>query len=240
MNDFAFVFAQSFFVASEPNQENPETDVFALVNAQPEKEGAAWYWKNGGGRNSNDYFWLITLDSKLPFEYIFKKEFAERLKVYYQEKIKKAERDYIKNTKVAEETYQRIKSMNAAEANNFKEQSTVQYKKQLEFEKSQYSKNMAVVEKILQTSDSKLLGQPAIIDQLKGYNEFQGFVDADHQYANWVIKPNPAYFNPKLPKSSPQFMVLYCDKRDEPIFKTAREELLKAIDFASPQSMLGK
>ncbi len=241
INDFAFVFGQSFFVATASNQEHPGTDAFALVNELPVNEGNAWYWKNGGGRNNaNDHLWLITIDGKLPFDYIPKKEFAERYKEYCKKKIKAAEIDYSNNMKTAEATFQQIKTINATEANKFKEQSEVQYKKQLEIEKSQYAKNISVIDEILQNSDAKTLQEPAVVDRVKGYYDFLGFVDVNHDYASWAIKPNPAYFNSKLPKSSPQFIVLYCDVRDEPVFRMAREELLKAIDFAALKGMLGK
>jgi hypothetical protein len=96
------------------------------------------------------------------------------------------------------------------------------------------------VDKILQTSDANTLSEPAIIDHNKSYFDFQGFVDEDHDYANWAIKPNPAYFNPKLPKSSPQFMTLHYDDLDEDIFKIGTKELLESIDFAALQALLGK
>lgn len=241
VNDFAFVFGQSFFVPTEENKEDPLTDIFVLIDEKPVKEGAAWYWKNGGGRkNTTTHMWLISMEGKLPFEYISKKEFATRLKEYYLEKIKEVEWNFSNNMKTAEESYQQIKGINAAEAEKFKEGSAIQYKKELDFGKGQYLKNIAVVDKILQTSDANALAEPAIIDHIKGYFDFQGFVGEDHDFANYVIKPNPAYFNPKLPKSSPQFMTVYYDELEEEIFKIGTEELLKAIDFAALQAMLGK
>lgn len=241
INDFAFTFGQTFFIPSEPYQENPWTDAFALVDDLAVKDGVAWYWGKGtGGRTSDtEHYWLITLDGKLPFYYVSKKEFAGNLKVYYQKKIKDAETNYAQNLKTAEETYQQLKNINATEANKFKEQSAVQYKKMLEIDKGQYTKNQAVVEKIL-LSDEKTLSEPAIIDRIKGYFDFQGFVAADHIYSSYVIRPNPAYFNAKLPKSSPQFMSLYFDIPTEPIFTMAYEEFFKALDLAALQAMLGK
>jgi hypothetical protein len=240
INDFAFTFSYTLFVPENPNQENPWADAFALIDDQPVKDGVAWYWKAGGGRNNNnEHYWLIAQDDKLPFSYVSKKEFAEQLKEYYQKKIKEAELNYAGNLKKTEATYQKLKSINATEANKFKEQSTLQYKKEQEMNTAQYSKNMATIDKIL-LLDSKILSEPAIIDRIKGYFDFQGFVDAEHIYSSWVIIPNPMYFNSKLPKSSPQFMVLYCDTRDESIFKVGREELIKAIDFTTLKGMLGK
>lgn len=239
INDFALTFfGRTHFVPEQPDQENPWTDAFALIDKQPVKEGVAWYWRGGGSGSSYQHYWLIVQDDKFPFSYISRREFAERLKGYYQRKIKEAELGYANNSKMAEETYQRLKKINATEADKFKQQSAVQYKKQLDIEKTQYTKNLAVVDNIL--ASDKAPEEPAIIDRIKGEFDFNGFVNADHDYASWVIKPNPSYFNPRLPKSTPQFMALYCDTQDEPIFKMAREELLKAIDFASLKSMLGK
>jgi len=81
VNDFAFMFGQSFFVPTEEDKEDPLTEIFALIDEKPVKEGAAWYWKNGGGRkNATTQMWLIRQEGKLPFEYFSKKEFAECLK----------------------------------------------------------------------------------------------------------------------------------------------------------------
>ncbi len=214
------------------------TDGFALVKSPPVKEGAAWNWNKVGRTGTQEYFWLIAQDDQLPFSYISKKEFAERLKAYYQKKIKEAEANYTTNMKSAEEAYENLKKFNAAEATKFKEQSAVEYKRMLELEKKQYTKNITVVDNILKTD--KALSEPAIIDNNKGYFEFEGFVEASHIYSRYAIKPNPAYFNPKLPKSSPQFMVLYYRVDTDPIFKVAREEFFKALDFASLKAMLGK
>ncbi len=140
--------------------------------------------------------------------------------------------------KSAEEAYENVKKFNAAEATKYKEQSALQFKKQLEIDKNQYTKNIAVVDNILK--NDKALNEPAIIDQVKSYFEFEGFVEASHIYALYAIKPNPAYFDPKLPKSSPQFMVLYYRVDTDPIFKAAREEFFKALDFADLKALLGK
>ena len=238
INDLAFRFAQTFFVPEQPNQENPWTDGFALIDARPVKEGAAWNWKGVGRTGTDEQFWLIAKDDLLPFSYVSKKEFSERLKVYYQKKIKEAESNYVNNVKSAEEAYENVKKFNAAEATKYKEQSAVQYRKQLEIEKNQYTKNITIVDNILK--NDKTLNEPAIIDHIKSYFHFDGFVEASHIYARYAIKPNPAYFDPKLPKSSPQFMVLYYNTSTEPIFKAAREEFFKALDFASLKAMLGK
>jgi len=238
INDFAFRFDDPFFVPEQPNEENPQTDVLTFVDGMPVKEGAAWNWNTVGRTGTDENFWLIAQDDKLPFSYISKKEFAERLKVYYQKKIKEAEANYTTNMKSAEEAYENVKKFNAAEATKYKEQSAIQFKQQLEIDKNQYTKNITVVDNILKTD--KALNEPAIIDNNKSYFEFEGFVEASHIYARYAIKPNLAYFNPKLPKSSPQFMVLYYNIEADPVFKAAREEFFKALDFANLKAMLGK
>jgi len=238
INDLALRFAQTFFVPEKPDQENPWTDGFALIKKPPVKEGAAWNWKDVGRTSTDEQFWLIAKDDLLPFSYISKKEFAERLKVYYQKKLKEAELNYTSNMKSVEEAYENVKKFDAAEATKYKEQSAVQFKKILEIDKNQYTKNLTVVDNILK--NDKVLNEPAIIDHVKEYFQFDGFVDASHIYARYAIKPNPAYFDPKLPKSSPQFMVFYYNTNTEPIFKAAREEFFKALDFASLKAMLGK
>jgi hypothetical protein len=56
-----------------------------------------------------------------------------------------------------------------------------------------------------------------------------------------LIKPNPGYFNKKLPKSWPQFFWVYIRaNHKDPIAAKFMADIIKAVDFAALRNMLGK
>jgi len=242
VNDLGLEFGRSFFVATKPNEEDLYSDAYALIDEKPVQKDGAWYWHQGKG-SKGDYRWVITYENKQPFLLISKKEFAERLKVYYQKKLKKAETDFAETLKSNEEAYQNVKKFNAQEAEKFKTQSKAQAEQMRDIEKKVYSKSMQVVENILTSTDAAALNEPAMVDHVQGFDDFKGFAKEGDLYGMWVIKPNTDYFNTQLPKSSPQFFTIHvkmAESDGDVIGKTAQDELFKALDFASLKSMLGK
>jgi hypothetical protein len=244
-NDFGLEFGRSFFVPSKPHEENPRTDAYVLLDEPPVKTDKGWYWKEGGNRTYTtlDYRYLVTTEGKSPLMHMTKKEYAERMKERFQKKMQEAERNYAEQLKSSEETYARLKKLSEKDANTFKQQNDIVMNQTRATTKTFYEKQIPLIEKFLQTTDAKTLGEPAIIDHVKGESEFYGFVNADHPNAMWAVRPNADYFNPKLPKSSPQFFTVHFSiyKEDkETVHDVAMQDLLKVIDFASLKSMIGK
>jgi hypothetical protein len=70
---------------------------------------------------------------------------------------------------------------------------------------------------------------------------FERFVDEGTSGSFIAVKPNLAYYNKNLPKSSPQFFtVVYKISKGDPIFESNMAAIEKAVDFAKLQEMLGK
>ena len=67
------------------------------------------------------------------------------------------------------------------------------------------------------------------------------FTDEKDPFGKILIKPNPGYFNKKLPRSVPQFISIYVagDPKD-PIAAKAMTGMVNAIDFTLLKNMLGK
>jgi hypothetical protein len=84
-------------------------------------------------------------------------------------------------------------------------------------------------------------GQPAIVKQ--DPNDYLSFLftnDSD-AFGKVLIKPNPAYFNIKLPRSSPQFFVVNITGNEkEPVAAKVINDLMNNLDFAALKNMLGK
>lgn len=85
------------------------------------------------------------------------------------------------------------------------------------------------------------LNQQAIVkDDIYDHLSYVFTNDAD-AFGKILIKPNPTYFNKKLPKSSPQFIWVYVRwNHKESIATKFREDIMKGVDFATLKNMLGK
>jgi hypothetical protein len=83
--------------------------------------------------------------------------------------------------------------------------------------------------------------QPAIVKQ--DPNDYLSFLFTtnDDPFSKVLIKPNPGYFNSKLPKSSPQFFVVNITGDDkEPVAAKVMTEVIKDMDFTALRNLLGK
>jgi hypothetical protein len=83
--------------------------------------------------------------------------------------------------------------------------------------------------------------QPAIVKQdPKDYLSFL-FTTNDDAFGKVLIKPNPEYFNRKLPRSSPQFFVVnLTGNENEPVAAKVITDLIKNLDFPALKDLLGK
>ena len=67
------------------------------------------------------------------------------------------------------------------------------------------------------------------------------FTDDNDPFGKVLIKPNPAYFNKQLPKSSPQFFsILITGSHKDRIAAKFMADIMKSVDFAALKNMLGK
>lgn len=83
--------------------------------------------------------------------------------------------------------------------------------------------------------------QPAIVKQ--DPHDYLSFLFAanDDAFGKVLIKPNPGYFNSKLPRSSPQFIVVNITGDDkEPVAAKVMTDIVKDLDFNALRNMLGK
>lgn len=84
------------------------------------------------------------------------------------------------------------------------------------------------------------LSQPAIC-MWNEEERFEGFVEEGTRGSFIAVKPNIAYYQRNLPKSSPQFFtVIYELTQGDPVFEANISAIKEAVDFAALRSMLGK
>jgi hypothetical protein len=102
-------------------------------------------------------------------------------------------------------------------------------------------KNALIKIETLLKMPSADLSQPAIVRQdPKDYLSYL-FTTDDDAFGKVLIKPNHGYFNVKLSRSFPQFMVVNLTGNDkDPIAAKAMTDIMKNFDFAALRNMLGK
>lgn len=103
-----------------------------------------------------------------------------------------------------------------------------------------YKNALAKIETLLKMPSAES-GQPAIVKQdPNDYLSYLFTTDAD-AFGKVLIKPNPGYFNSKLPRSSPQFFVVnIAGNEKEPVAAKVIADLMKNFDFPALKDMLGK
>jgi len=95
------------------------------------------------------------------------------------------------------------------------------------------------VDNFLKKSDAEL--SKIAIYNPQEEERFEGFMNEGDKYSLIAVKPNPAYYNKKLPMSSPQFFsVEYQVAYGNPNHVDNMEAIKKAVDFNTLKSMLGK
>jgi hypothetical protein len=191
--------------------------------------------------------WLITLDGKLPYAYVTKKEFLERRKKILINSKSNAERnfkDVLNNIEIerkfkAEEYKgdpERLKKYMKMDYNNIKQR----YEKLLAETDQKYRPAFLKIETLL-GMDASALSQPSIVkNDPQDYLSYL-FVDESDPMGEILIKPNPSYFNKKLPRYTPQFFsVFITGSHKDPIASRCMEGIIKAVDFKALKNMIGK
>ncbi|MCX6220601.1 MAG: hypothetical protein NTZ69_06400 [Bacteroidia bacterium] len=226
---------------------------FNVIHNLPVEKDGYWYLKEvdsgmGFGMVGKSCGWLITYDGKLPFAYVTKKEFLEKRKKNVTNSMHNAEagfKDALKNIEM-EKGFKETEYKNDPDKLKKYMEMSYQYTKD-KFEKllanneKNYKPEFDKIETQLRMSAEELNQQAIVkLDQNANLSSYH-FTDNNDPFGEILIKPNPGYFNMKLPRSSPQFIwVNVIWNHHEPIASMFREDIMKAVDFATLKSMLGK
>jgi len=103
-----------------------------------------------------------------------------------------------------------------------------------------FKKALAKIESLIKMPSGET-DQPAIVKQ--DPNDYLSFLFTtnDDPFSKVLIKPNPGYFNSKLPKSSPQFFVVNITGDDkEPVAAKVMTDVIGTLDFNALRNLLGK
>ncbi|MGG9960542.1 hypothetical protein [Ferruginibacter sp. SUN106] len=227
-------------------------ECFNVMPDIPIKKDGYWYFGEidanlGFGMTGKSSMWLITYDDKLPYAYVTRKEFLEkRIKAItaMQEMAAGGYKDALKNIDIEKSFKEKEFKNDPAKMEQYmKKEYGVQktkYEKLLAENQKTYAPAFAAIETQL-TMPAAELEQPAIvkIDPKSTFNYL--FTTDDDPFGKVLIKPNPGYFNKKLPRSVPQFFCVYVRaNHKEPIAAKFYTDIIKAVDFNLLKNMLGK
>jgi len=222
-----------------------------MTDMPTEKDGYYFFEEKdvtlGFGIPGKSSLWLITYNGKLPYSYVSKKEFLEKRKKNLANEMLAAGSgfsDVLKNIEI-EKTYKETEYKNDPE--KLKRYMKMDYQPG----KERYEKLLADNEKNFQPAFTKLeallkmpateLSQPAIVKVDPQDHLSYLFTNDDDPFGKILIKPNPAYFNTSLPRSSAQFFSVYIiGNPKEPIASKVMTDIIKAVDFTTLKNMLGK
>jgi len=215
-----------------------------------QKDGYWWFKEKDEGAGyipTRTYSWLVTYDGKLPFAYVTKKEFLQARKVI----LKNAESESARQAKSTldgieiERGYKEKEYKNdpaklahymKMDYNNIKER----YEKLLADNEKRFKPAFDKIDALLKMPEAEL-NQPAIVKMDPHDALAYLFVDDEDPMGEVLVKPNPAYFNKKLPRSSPQFFwVSVRANQKDPIAAKFMTDIMKAVDFTTLKNMLGK
>ena len=199
--------------------------------------------------------WLITYDGKLPYAYVSRLEYLQKLKTKLLQSIKNGADDIKRNNPIRskaeqeKEKQEALKKFKEDAANgkgdwsgrylqNYRSDEQIQ-EENIKAVTEMYKKPLQVVEDFLKKPE-KELQQTAIIHW---NHEFDGFINEGERGAVILIKENPDYFNKKLSKAVPQIIFVSLTRYDgskKENYVSIYHEIIKRLDFQKLQGMLGK
>jgi len=233
-----------------PDETTSGEGYYSLIKMPVEKDGFFYFEEDaslGFGMNGKSRNWLITLDGKLPYAYVSKKEFLEKQKHMLLIAMPKSIESSKESLKQIEEEKKQIEAeyKNDPEKLQRYMKNTYMYNKD-RFEKAMisteqnYNNALTKIETLLKMPSGEL-GQPAIVRQDPDDYLSYLFTTDNDAFGRVLIKPNPGYFNSKLARSTPQFfLVNITGNEKEAVASKVMTDLMKSFDFTALKNMLGK
>lgn len=225
---------------------------FNVLSQMPKQKDGYYYFEekdvNLGisipGKSSS---WLVTYDGKLPWAYVNKKEFLEKRKrnLFAQMDMDASSiKDVLKNIEI-EKGYKETQYKNDA--------TSLQRYMKMDYlpTKERYGRLLAEIDTKYKPAFNKIdamlkkpaaeLNEPAIVKMDPNDGLSYLFTTENDPMGKILIKPNPSYFNKKLPRSVPQFFSIYIRGNHKiPVVAKTMADLIKAVDFTVLKNMLGK
>lgn len=225
---------------------------FNVLTQMPRSKDGYYYFEEmdvplGMSLTGKSRMWLITYDGKIPWSYVTKKEFLEKRKRnLFTQMASDASgiKDVLNNLEIE-------KGFKEKEYKNDAEKMQKYMKMDYLPGKERYTKFLAELENKYKPAFKKIddqlkmsaaeLNETAMV-KMDPHDELSYlFTTESDPFAKILIKPNPSYFNKKLPRSVPQFISVYIrGNPKDPVVAKTMTDLVKAIDFTTLKGMIGK
>jgi hypothetical protein len=225
---------------------------FNVLPQMPVEKDGYYYFEEkdvtlGFGIPGKSAGWLITYDGKIPYAYVSKKEFLEKRKEILKTQMQSEAagiKDVLKNIEMEKGFKETEYKNDPDKLQRYMKMAYLptkeRYGKQLSDLEKTYEPAFDKIESMLQWPSNELQEQAIVKNDPNDHLSYL-FTDANDPFGKVLIKPNPAYFNKKLPRSSPQFISIYLrGNPKEDIAAATLKDLIKAVDFAALKDMLGK
>lgn len=225
---------------------------FNVIDDLPDEKDGYWYFKEteaglGFGMKGKSNAWLITYDGKLPFGFVTKKEFLEKRKRAISDQMLMSAsgfKDKLKNLEIEKKYKEAEYKDNPEKLKKYMKMEYLEprtrYEKLLTDNDKRYKPAFDKIDEQLKLPADELNEQAIVKNDPNDHLSYL-FTDDNDIFGKILIKPNPGYFNKKLPRSSPQFFwVNVSGNHKEPIAAKFMTDIMKAVDFAALKNMLGK
>lgn len=225
---------------------------FNVMNDMPIKKDGYWYFKEWDvslafGIEGKKSMWLVTYDGKLPFAYVTKKEFLVKRRKALPVLMNFSAfgfKDALRNNEMTKGFKETEYKNDPAKLEHYMkmdyQQIKQRYEKFLAETEKDYKPAFDKIDKQLKMSEAELNEQAIVKIDPKDHLSYL-FTNDDDPFGKILIKPNPGYFNRKLPKSSPQFFSIFMTGcHTEPVAAKFMTDIIKAVDFSQLKNMLGK
>lgn len=199
----------------------------------------------GFGQTGNSKLWLISIDGKVPWTYITRKEFLLKRKInlaamlpgeedHLQEQLNKWELE----KKEKEKEYQ-------GNPDKLRKYLDNTYQPGVEREKQNYKRAVEALTRAIEKVNEQLaapgLDQRAIVIKNQQSLYDYDFTDKVTPFAEVLTKPNPAYFDRKVPRSVPQFIsieIIY--DHSDPVDQLFAKSMVDLLNLDYLKSFIGK
>jgi hypothetical protein len=234
------------------NTEKASGTGYHYISDMPVQKDGCWYFEEKDvtlafGIPGKESEWLVTYDGKLPFAYVTKKEFLETQKkiVLNAKHMSASGFEDVLERNESEKGFKETEYKNDPEKlSKYMKMdylpSKERYEKLLADNEKKYKPVFDKLEELLRLPASELKEQAIVKDDPHSPSLYL-FTDDNDGFGQVLIKPNPGYFNSKLPRSAPQFFWIFIGGcHTDPIAAKFMKEIINAVDFDKLKSMLGK
>jgi hypothetical protein len=198
INDIPFQFPETFFKSRKDKlgydtDTDPDTDKYTSIAKLPKtKDGMFEFTEpdqfgSGGGQDMVYRYRVLTKPGQMPYSVMSKKEYYEKSKIKHYQNIAEHEKRKIK----AAESDKIAGNTRGVESED----------RSIAYEQGQINK----IDEQLNSRTAAELAAPAFNGEESGEYYEANTKQSTHRY---IIKPNLAYYNFKLPKTSPQVITL--------------------------------